>query len=191
MNNHIKEKQKMKRSIINSRLFASGWAILKYIPKSFMVKQVNGLDFFLPANIAILVSRVGQLRPNSVRQWGTMEPAQMLHHLNLAVGSGIGFYDLRDESYLLSRTVFRWVLVDWFPEQPIGLRLPLNFIIRPFEKFSFDAEQRQLVKIIEAAGATRSAADWSPHPMFGKMSYKEWGKLLIIHIDYHLRQFGV
>jgi hypothetical protein len=26
------------------------------------------------------------------------------------------------------------------------------------------------------------------HPMFGTMTIKEWGKLLQIHIDYHLTQ---
>jgi len=26
--------------------------------------------------------------------------------------------------------------------------------------------------------------------MFGKMTLEEWGKLLQIHVDYHLRQFA-
>jgi len=41
-----------------------------------------------------------------------------------------------------------------------------------------------------AAWHARVAGDWGPHPMFGKMSYAEWGKLLQIHIDYHLKQFA-
>lgn len=49
-----------------------------------------------------------------------MSVSQMLHHLNLACGSPLGFYTLPDESYLVSRTLFRWMLVDWFPEQPVG-----------------------------------------------------------------------
>jgi Protein of unknown function (DUF1569) len=36
----------------------------------------------------------------------------------------------------------------------------------------------------------RTADAWKPHPMFGKMTAKEWGKLLQIHVDYHLRQFA-
>jgi hypothetical protein len=40
------------------------------------------------------------------------------------------------------------------------------------------------------ANQGRSAADWGPHPMFGKMTAAEWGKLLHIHIDYHLKQFA-
>ena len=29
------------------------------------------------------------------------------------------------------------------------------------------------------------------HPIFGKMSYEEWDKLQYMHLDHHLRQFGV
>ena len=53
---------------------------------------------------------------------------------------------------------------------------------------------------IEACGVCHSDAGtvegqlpgvlWKPHPMFGKMTPKEWGKLLQIHVDYHLRQFA-
>ena len=181
----------MQRSIINSRFMVTGWAIFNYIPRAFTAPKINGLDFFKADHIKDFVKRVEQLRPDTQRQWGTMEPEQMLHHLNLAVGSGVGFADLPDESYFLSRTLFRWILVDWFNEQPVGLRLPLNFVIAPNQHFDFAAEQQQLVKTINKAGKMTASKEWEPHPMFGKMSQAEWGKLLTIHIDYHLRQFGL
>ena len=114
----------------------------------------------------------------------------MLHHLNLACGGSLGFYNLPDESHLTSRTAFKWILVDWFPEQPVGLRLPAGFKIPSRATFAFDFEKAQLLKILEAAWNARTADAWKPHPMFGKMTVKEWGKLLQIHVDYHLRQFG-
>jgi len=181
----------MKRTIFNMRLLASTWAIIKYIPRSFIVPRVNGLDFYRPERIAGFVARVNHVQPDTRRCWGTMKPEQMLHHLNLAVGGGLGFYDLPDESYWVSRTFFRWILVDWYSEQPVGLRLPLNFVIQPEEKYDFAFEKSRLIEVIQTAGRATSAADFRPHPMFGRMSYKEWGKLLDIHIDYHLRQFGV
>jgi hypothetical protein len=119
-----------------------------------------------------------------------MEVDQMLHHLNLACGGSVGFYDLPDESYLTSRTVFKWILVDWFPEQPVGLRLPTGFKIPHSQRFGFDYEKAQLLKILEADWNARTAEAWRPHPMFGKMRPKQWGKLLQIHVDYHLRQFA-
>jgi hypothetical protein len=168
----------------------TGLAILKYIPRSFRIKQVDGNTFFVEEKRDEFRDRILRITPANPRQWGTMTVAQMLHHLNLACGGSLGFYDLPDESYLVSRTLFRWILVDWYPEQPVGLRLPKGFKIPHGATFDFDFEKAQLLKILDAAWHARSHADWQPHPMFGRMTVKEWGKLLQIHIDYHLRQFA-
>src|ERR1700751_4755396 len=178
------------REIFTSNFWMSGLAMLSYIPRSFYVEQVDGMTFFTEARHAEFRNRVLRITPANPRQWGTMNVSQMLHHLNLACGSALGFYKLPDESYLVSRTLFRWILVDWFPEQPRGLRLPKGFKIPHGAAFDFDFEKQQLLKIVDAAWHSRSAADWQPHPMFGPMTVKEWGKLLQIHIDYHLRQFS-
>lgn len=178
------------REIFTSNFWMSGLAMIMYIPRSFRVKQVDGMSFYTDAKHDEFRNRVRRTTPGNPRQWGTMSVAQMLHHLNLACGGSLGFYALPDESYLVSRTVFRWILVDWFPEQPVGLRLPKGFKIPHTAQFDFDVEKQQLLKILDAAWQARSAADWGPHPMFGTMTVKEWGKLLQIHIDYHLRQFA-
>jgi hypothetical protein len=68
----------------------------------------------------------------------------MLHHLNLPCGSALGFYKLPDESYVVSRTLFRWILVVWFPEQPVGLRLPRGFKIPHGAECDFDLAQKLL-----------------------------------------------
>lgn len=178
------------REVFTSNFWMSGLAILKYIPSSFRVKQVDGMAFFTDAKHDEFRNRILRVTVVNPRQWGTMNVSQMLHHLNLACGGSLGFYTLPDESYLVSRTVFRWILIDWFPEQPVGLRLPKDFKIPHDAQFEFDFEKQQLLKILDVAWSARSAADWQPHPMFGKMTPAEWGKLLQIHIDYHLRQFA-
>src|SRR5260370_25213736 len=134
MSNHIREVlptqlteaegTSLVRQLFTRNFWMSGLAMLKYIPRSFRVKQVDGMSFFTEAKHDEFRNRVLRITPANPRQWGTMNVSQMLHHLNLAVGSALGFYRLPDESYLVSRTLFRWILVDWFPEQPVGLRLP-------------------------------------------------------------------
>ena len=178
------------REPFTSNFWMSGLAMLKYIPRLFRVKQVDGMAFFTEAKREEFRGRILRITPANPRQWGTMSVAQMLHHLNLACGGSLGFYDLPDESYLVSRTVFRWILVDWFPEQPVGLRLPKGFKIPHSAQFDFDFEKEQLLNILDASWRARSAADWGPHPMFGTMTAAEWGKLLQIHVDYHLKQFA-
>ena len=177
------------QEIFTSDFWMSGLAMLKYIPRSFRVKQVDGMAFFTEARHEEFRNRVLRITPANQRQWGTMNVAQGLHHLNLACGGSLGFYTLPDESYLASRTLFRWILIDWFPEQPVGLGLPKGFKIPHDAQFEFEFEKQQLLQIIDAAWHARSAADWAPHPMFGKLRVAQWGKLLQIHIDYHLRQF--
>ncbi len=174
------------REVFTSNFWMSGLAMIKYIPGSFRVNQVNGMAFYTDAKHDEFRNRVRRTTPANPRQWGTRSLAQMLHHLNLACGGSLGFYALPDESYLVSRTVFRWILVDWFPEQPVGLQLPKGFKIPHTAPFDFDVEKQQLLKIFDAAWRARSASDWGPHPMFGTMTVKEWQ----IHIDYHLRQFA-
>jgi len=178
------------REVFTRDFWMTGFAILKYIPRSFRVKQVDGMVFFTQAKHDEFRDRVLQITPPNPRQWGTMSISQMLHHLNLACGGSLGFYALPDESYLLSRTLFRWILVDWFPEQPLGLRLPKGFKIPHDAQFDFEFEKQQLLRVLEAAWNARSASDWGPHPMFGPMTLREWGKLLQIHIDHHLKQFA-
>ena len=178
------------RELLTGDFWITGLAIAKYIPRSFRAQQIDGMVFFTESRHDEFRNRVLRITPASSRQWGTMSVSQMLHHLNLACGSALGFYKLPDESYLASRTVFRWILVDWYPEQPVGLRLPKGFKIPHGAAFDFDFEKEQLLKILDAAWHARSPADWQPHPMFGRMTVEEWGKLLQIHIDYHLKQFA-
>src|SRR5271170_1433820 len=81
----------------------TGIAIARYIPRAFRVKQVDGNQFFTEEKRREYRRRVESVTPHSRRQWGTMEVDQMLHHLNLACGGSLGFYNLPDESYLTSR----------------------------------------------------------------------------------------
>jgi hypothetical protein len=98
--------------VFTSKFWMSGLAMLKYIPGSFRVRQVDGMAFFTESKHDEFRNRGLRITPANPRQWGTMNVSQMLHHLNLACGSALGFYKLPDESYLLSRTLFRWTLVD-------------------------------------------------------------------------------
>ena len=104
------------RAALTSDFWITGIVIVRYIPRAFRVKPVDGDLFFTAEKRQEYRRRVESMMPDSQRQWGTMEVDQMLHHLNLACGGSQGFYDLPDESYLTARTLFKWILVDWYPE---------------------------------------------------------------------------
>src|SRR5882672_992189 len=86
------------RELFTSNFWMSGLAMLKYIPHSFRVKQVDGMAFFTESKYDEFRSRVGRITSANPRQWGTMSVSQMLHHLDLACGGAFGFYKLPNES---------------------------------------------------------------------------------------------
>lgn len=108
----MQQQNKLKRSIINAQLIDSTLPITLALAKAPFTKGIKGMDFFSTKTLYEFTLRINRITSNSEKQWGTMTPDQMLHHLNLATGSALGYYDLPDKSYLLSRTVFKWILVD-------------------------------------------------------------------------------
>jgi hypothetical protein len=168
------QKAKLKRRIVNRYLLGSVWPIIKATLKEPFVKRIKGKDFFSQKILYALINRVNSIIPQAQRQWETMAPDQMLHHLNLATGSALGYFDLPDESYLMSRTVSKWILVDLLSEQPKGLLLPLTFKIQPTEHFDFEYEKKFLIEIINEACNSKSTVNWGQHPLFFK---KETGML--------------
>lgn len=181
---------KRKRTIINKQFWNSFLSLSLYFLKSFTIKRVDGMDFFKRETYIALTSRIENLKPDTEAIWGRMRVEQMLHHLNLSMGSGQGFYELPDESYLLSRTVIKWIVIDWYSEQPRGLELPLIMSIPPEAIFDFNEEKKQLLLILRYACQATVQSKWKPHPYFGKLTVRQWGKLCMIHIDYHLKQFA-
>src|SRR5258708_28446094 len=112
------------RAALSSDFWITGIAIARYIPRAFRTKQIDGNLFFTEEKRQEYRRRVERVTLNSRRKWGTMEVDQMLHHLNLACGGSQSFYDLPDESYLISRTLFKLILVAWNSSQHLRLRHP-------------------------------------------------------------------
>ena len=45
--------------------------------------------------------------------------------------------------------------------------------------------------MVVRTGSQDPLGKWGVHPVFGRLSGREWGMICWMHLDYHLRQFGV
>jgi hypothetical protein len=151
--------------------------------------KVTSTDFYNSTKYQSLLTRLDNLKADSERKWGTMTSSQMLHHLNLAIGSGIGYYNLPDNSNLISRTVNQFMVLNVLKRFPMGTQTakPLKVVE---ENYDFETEKKQLKDILTKAFQTKTNDDWSKHTYFGKMSRKAWGKLIMIHCNHHFQQFS-
>lgn len=56
---------------------------------------------------------------------------------------------------------------------------------------AFDADKAELLRVIRALRPPDSDEAAGDHPIFGRMSVRDWGVLLYKHTDHHFRQFGI
>ena len=145
-----------------------------------------------PALRAALVARLERLAPDSSRQWGRMTPHQAICHLSDSFRSMMTPVAISSIATPFSCTVIKWVALNapmkWphgvktMPEvdQEIGGTRPMEF-----------ARDRWELEALIAECASRGGDDFQPHPMFGRMTGREWHRWGWRHTDHHLRQFGV
>lgn len=136
-----------------------------------------------------LLQRLGNLQPGSVREWGKMDPAQMLAHCAAALETGTGDRPMKQKfiGKLLAPLVRSGILGD----KPFSKNSPTDPTFVVSDVRDFEAERKRLRELIDRfvqRGA--DGASTQTHAFFGKLNGEEWGRLTWKHIDHHLRQFG-
>ena len=137
---------------------------------------------------AALVKRLGNLRPDSPRKFGTMSPNQMMCHLEDAVVCATGKKPSRFYKSMAANPLVRWLAIYWMP-WPKGVRTAREY--QETQPGEFDADRQRLISVLNEAGTRGAQAAWSTHPAFGDIGGRHYGALIHRHVDYHLKQFGV
>jgi len=145
-------------------------------------------NLFDPAVKEEIITRINKLTPESQRQWGKMNVAQMLAHLQIPMGVALGTNTVKGNWLMkLILPLFKKKLYDETPWKQ-GLPTDKSFVMTGLEK-DFDTEKNQLLKKINQF--SESAIVGEKHPVFGKLTKENWSKATWKHIDHHLKQFGV
>ena len=143
---------------------------------------------FDPDDYHSLTRRIHNLQPGSLRQWGKMDPAQMLAHVNVPLETGLGKISPPREGNFITRPLMRRFVLG---STRFRRNLPTlkAFVVR--EKRDFDREKQRLLNNLEAAFALGLNGPWRPHHAFGALTPQQWGELTWLHLDHHLSQFSV
>jgi hypothetical protein len=143
---------------------------------------------------AEILRRLKAVSPDSARQFGRMSAPQMICHLSDSFRAVMGRMPVSDASNPFSRTVVKWIAL----RAPV--RWPPGHKTRPeldqvagsgTAPGSFDHDVADLEALVEEVTARSRTFAWQPHPIFGAMSDSDWLRWSWLHMDHHLRQFGV
>lgn len=137
------------------------------------------------------ISRLERIAPDTRPQWGRMTPLELMPHLNVHVRMALGEEQPPDESNWFTRNVLRWMVFHGPPWPKGRIKAPEYFLVPPQE--TFEAERAKLIDSLRryAEEAEREPDKRVLNPVFGPCTLRYWGRMLGMHIDHHLRQFGV
>ena len=146
-------------------------------------------NLFEAATVDEVKERLAQLRPDSERLWGKMNPAQALAHcsaaMEMAVGEKVPPRILIGR--LLGRLAKKSMIVNEKP-MPRNSATDKSLVVK--DERDFVVERQRLREFIDrfAAGGP-GVCTKHPHFFFGALTPEEWAALMYQHLDHHLRQF--
>ncbi|PJJ08907.1 uncharacterized protein DUF1569 [Flavobacterium sp. 1] len=135
-----------------------------------------------------IIDRISILEPDSKPLWGKMSVDQMLKHANETIIVAFGEKDIKVNfiSRLLGKMSKKNIFNFGFKKNSPTAK---EFIFTA--KYDFDQVKTELIKNFGRFTEKPVPITVMDHPFWGRMTYKDWNKLMWKHIDHHLKQFGV
>ena len=148
-------------------------------------------NLFEAATVQEVKVRMAQLRPESERQWGKMNPAQMLAHCSAAMEMAMGKVSPPRIvlGRLLGRLAKKSLIVNGTPMRRNSMTEKSCLVT---DERDFVVERQALREAIDRfATGGPGVCTKHPHFFFGPLTPEEWSVLMYQHLDHHLRQFQV
>jgi hypothetical protein len=145
------------------------------------------------ADKAEIIRRLRTLRPETARRWGRMSAHQAVCHLSDAFRMALGKKSVSPAGGPLQRTIVKWTALHLPLTWPAGITTTpeIDQARGGTGPGEFAADVRELELLVEDFTARNTGAECPEHPIFGRMSRADWLRWAYLHMDHHLRQFGV
>ncbi|PVW13339.1 DUF1569 domain-containing protein [Marixanthomonas spongiae] len=147
-------------------------------------------SLFQPEAYKEIQVRIAALSPDTQPKWGSMSVSQMLHHCQKPLEVVLGKTTVEKPNFFME-LLMKWFKGMMYNDKPWkhGLPTAKEFIVT--EPKEFEEEKTQLKALLEAFNQIDENENLPPHPIFGKFTNEQWGKMQYKHLDHHFRQFGV
>lgn len=137
-----------------------------------------------------LIERINKLTEESKPLWGKMTVTEMLAHCQCPMDVAFGKLELKANFAIriLGKLLKNKIInsTEFKKNSPTAK----EFIVKG--NLDFSKEKEGLIERINIFSLEKeNAIKNKVHPFFGKMSIEEWSKLQTMHLDHHLKQFGV
>ena len=135
-----------------------------------------------------LLRRIAALTPASPRRWGRMSVDAMVCHLGESARMALGDLPTVSKSKRAFQTFPLKHLILYVVPFPKGAPTAPELIAA--QPQAFEAERARLLELLARLVERGGDGAGPAHPLFGPLSYAEWGVATYKHSDHHLKQFS-
>jgi hypothetical protein len=137
-----------------------------------------------------ILGRFAALSAASTGRWGSLDVVGMLQHLRLSARMTLGELPVASSNKRVFQVFpLKHLILYVFP---FPKSAPTASELNPGAAAgSFEEERAALLDLLERIGTGPSEGAGPAHPLFGPMTWREWGVVTYKHADHHLKQFGV
>jgi hypothetical protein len=136
--------------------------------------------------------RLSRLTAATPRQWGTMDLARALRHLTFTFEMSLGEQVVPDKTIPVVRDLIYLVFFRWFTTWPKGRPKGPAYLCPPAQG-EFESERAAVVdrmwRFVDLL--EREPDRCAVNPGLGPIALTTWSRVHGVHLDHHLRQFGV
>lgn len=137
-----------------------------------------------------IISRALQLEKTHKAQWGKMNATEMLLHCNRA-NTQLLTANQPYQPPTLKEYMVRFLALYVAPRFPKNRKgAAINDTLGAAHDVHFDEQKSEFVRIVFKLAQPGNQFRLL-HPSFGYLTTKQWGRAAWLHLDHHLRQFGV
>lgn len=135
-----------------------------------------------------ICTRMRSLSNSSTARWGKMSVTGMLLHLRLSARMAVGELEVPSANKRVFQVFPLKHLILYVLPFPKGA--PTAPALIPDAVASFEEERAAVLALLDRIGAGPRDGTGPAHPLFGPLSWGEWGTVTYKHVDHHLKQFG-
>ena len=135
-----------------------------------------------------ICKRVRSLSAASTARWGRMSVTGMLEHLRLSAQMAVGELTVAPANKRAFQVFPLKHLILYVLPFPKGA--PTAPELHPGSAATPEEEQTAVLALLDRIGAGPEEGAGPSHPLFGPLSWREWGAVTYKHVDHHLKQFG-
>jgi len=138
-----------------------------------------------------ITNRFGNLDNQTNPKWGKMKASQMVKHCQISFEVLNGTVKMETKVSFIKKIIFSMMKPLMYNDKPWRKNVPTpkEFIISG--EVNFTNERETLLNLIHDFHKRKNQSEWPKHPVFGKFTGEQYGKMNYKHLDHHLSQFGV